>query len=155
MSNHVKKFVTVWLKLNITLLPKYIKKNRITPKTIKSNNDPVLSLPKFYASKCLIHKKIKKKSCVKTPHQNGRVEKRYQQILNVGRTLMFQSKLPKSFWFYVVIHVVVLINRVTTPLLQHKSPFQTLFNTIPKKKIFLKFLVAYVTLPLYKHTEPN
>jgi hypothetical protein len=60
-------------------------------------------------------------SCVETPQQNGRVERKHQHILNVGRALLYQSKLPHSVWSYAIHHVVFLINRVPTPLLQNQS----------------------------------
>ena len=105
------------------------------PKTIRTDNGSEFLLPAFYASKGIIHQK----SCVETPQQNARVERKHQNILNVGRALLFQSKLPKSYWSYVVLHAVFLINRVTTPLLNNKSPFQMLYNNIPDPTIFKVF----------------
>jgi len=58
---------------------------------------------------------------VYTPQQNGIVERRHQHILDVSRALMFQSKLPKKFWSYVVLHAVYLINRIPTMILNNKS----------------------------------
>jgi hypothetical protein len=106
-----------------------------TPKTVRSDNGPEFILPAFYASKGISHQK----SCVETPQQNGRVERKHQHILNVGRALLFQSKLPKSYWSYAVLHAVFLINRVTTPLLKNQSPYQILYNSIPDSNTFKVF----------------
>jgi len=108
---------------------------QITPKYIRSNNGPEFLLPEFYASKGIIHQK----SCVETPQQNGRVERKHQHILNVARALLFQSKLPNFFWSYAVIHAIFLINRVPTPILKQKSPYQLLYGFLPDIHSFKVF----------------
>jgi hypothetical protein len=92
-------------------------------------------LHEFFALKGIIHQK----SCVETPQQNGRVERKHQNILNVGRALLFQSKLPKQFWSYALLHATFLINRVPTPILLNQSPYQVLHNTIPDLSHFKVF----------------
>jgi len=124
VSCHVKNFV----KLIDTHY-------HITPKFIRSNNGPEFLIPEFYASKGIIHKR----SCVETPQKNGRVERKHQHILNVARAVLFQSKLPKLFWSYVVLHATFLINRVPTPLLKNKSPYQKLYDTLPDINSFKVF----------------
>jgi hypothetical protein len=44
---------------------------------------------------------------------------------------MFQSHLPKTFWAHAVSHSVHIINRLPTPYLSQKSPFQILHNSLP------------------------
>ena len=88
------------------------------------------------------------KSCVETPQQNGRVERKQQHILNVGRALLFQSKLPKKFWSYALVHATYIINRVSSSILKDKSPHQILFNQNPDF-VVLKFLVPYVLPQLF------
>jgi hypothetical protein len=96
-------------------------------KTVRTDNGPEFLIPHFYASKGIIHQT----SCVETPQQNGRVKRKHQHLLNVGRSLLFQSKLPKQFWSYAVMHAAYIINRVTTPLLHSKSPYHLLYGKPP------------------------
>ena len=116
VSDHVKNFITL-IENQFHTCPKYI----------RSDNGPEFSLPQFYASKGIIHHK----SCVETPQQNGRVERKHQHLLNVGRALLYQSNLPKSFWSYAVPYAAFIINRVTSNLLQQKSPYQPLHDNVP------------------------
>jgi hypothetical protein len=81
-------------------------------KTVRTDNGPEFIMPSFYASKGIIHHT----SCVETPQQNGRVERKHQQILNIGRALLIQSNLPKTFWSYAVTHAVYIMNRIPTPI---------------------------------------
>jgi hypothetical protein len=59
------------------------------------------------------------------------VERKHQHLLNVGRSLLYKSKLPKQFWSYAVVHASFIINRVNTPLLASKSPYHLLYNKPP------------------------
>jgi len=99
----------------------------IKVKNICFDNGHEFSLKYFMASKGILHQT----SCIETPQQNGRFERKHQHILNVARTLMFQSHLPINFWSYVIKHVVYLINQVPSPIISNKTPFELLFKQPP------------------------
>jgi hypothetical protein len=124
VAHHVQSFITMIQN-----------QFHVTPKVVRSDNGPEFMLSTFYASHGIIHQK----SCVETPQQNARVEIKHQHILNVGRALLFQSKLPSSYWSYAILHVVFLINRITTPVLKNQSPFQVLYNKLPDVTSFKVF----------------
>jgi len=96
-------------------------------KAIRSDNGPEFLLKDFYDDKGILHQK----SCVYTPGQNGRVERRHQHILNISRALMFQCKLPKKFWSYAILHAIFLLNRIPTKVLQNKSSYEVLYGQAP------------------------
>jgi hypothetical protein len=97
-------------------------------KTVRSDNGIEFLMPQFYSSKGIIHQT----SCVETPEQNGRVERKHQHLLNVGRALLFQANLPKIFWSYVVQHATYIINRIPSSVLKNKSPYELMHHEQPK-----------------------
>lgn len=83
-------------------------------------------MPEFFSSKCTIHQL----SCVETPQQNSIVERKHLHILNVAQALRFQANLT-PFWGDCVLSAVHIINRIPTPILQNKSPYEALFSVPP------------------------
>ncbi|CAJ2678503.1 unnamed protein product [Trifolium pratense] len=96
-------------------------------KIVRSDNGPEFLMNEFYASKGILHQT----SCVESPQQNGRVERKHQHILNIARALLYHSNLPKTFWSYAVLHATYIINRISTPVLQNKSPYEMLYQSFP------------------------
>jgi transposase InsO family protein len=115
-------------------------------KTIRSDNGVEFLMPDYFSSKGIFHQR----SCVETPQQNGRVERKHQHLLNVACALLFHSHLPKKFWGYAVMHATYLINRIHTPFLKNKSPFELLFN----KDLDLQHLKVFGSLT-YTSTLEN
>ncbi|OMO73140.1 Integrase, catalytic core [Corchorus capsularis] len=74
-----------------------------------------------------------------TPEHNGISERKHRHIVETGKTLLHQAHLPNTFWTFAYQTAVYLINRMPTPTLAHKSPFEVLFQKQPnysKLKIF-------------------
>jgi len=97
-------------------------------RTIRSDNgSEFICLRDFFAEKGIVHEM----SCVGTPQQNGRVERKHQHILNVARALRFQANLPIEFWGYCALTAGYLINRTPTKLLHGKTPFEMIYGRPP------------------------
>lgn len=76
-------------------------------KTVRTDNGlEFLGLAKYFSDNDIIHQT----SCVYTPQQNGRVERKHRHILEVSRALMFQANLPIKFWGECVMAAVHVIN---------------------------------------------
>uniref|UniRef100_A0A1J3EWA9 Retrovirus-related Pol polyprotein from transposon TNT 1-94 n=1 Tax=Noccaea caerulescens TaxID=107243 RepID=A0A1J3EWA9_NOCCA len=72
------------------------------------NGTEFTSLTKYFHSKGITHET----SCVGTPQQNGRAERKHKHILNVARALRFQAKLPIDFWGECILTAGYLINQL-------------------------------------------
>jgi len=76
----------------------------------------------FFVCKGIVHQT----SCVNTSQQNSIVHRKHDHLLNVARSLMIQSYLPKIYWSYYVIHIAYIINMLPTPVLNYFSPLEML-----------------------------
>ena len=103
--------------------------------TLRLDNGQEFNMPTFYQEHGIIHQL----SCVETPEQNGRVERKHQHLLNVVRSLMFQSKLPLSHWTNYVLTATHLINHTPSYILNNQTPYQLLFQKPPNYNYFEVF----------------
>ena len=74
-------------------------------------------------------------SCVDTPQQNGVAERKNRHLLEVARSLMFSTNVPKQSWRKAVLTAAYLINRMPSRVLQFQTPCQTLIKTFPNTKL--------------------
>lgn len=99
-------------------------------KRIRSDNGTEFTNSKvqsFLMDKGILHET----SCVATPQQNARVERKYRHILNVARALRFQANLPIHFWGECILAATHIINKTTTVANKGITPFEKLFGKPP------------------------
>lgn len=96
-------------------------------KVLRSDNGPKFDMRDFFGDKGIVHHT----SCVNTPQLNAVVKQKHQHILNVARTLYFPTQLPLEFWGHCVMHVVFLINRLPSPVIEELTPYHKLQNKDP------------------------
>jgi histone deacetylase 1/2 len=63
-------------------------------------------------------------TCPYTHQQAVAIERRHRQIVEVGLTLLAHSNLPQMFWEDAFLTVIFIINRLSTLILNHKSPYE-------------------------------
>ena len=78
-------------------------------------------------------------SCPHTPAQNGTAERKHKHIIETALSLMKQASMPHKFWDEVACTTVYLINRMSTPLLNYKSPYSLLFTQEPNYNFLCNF----------------
>ena len=65
-----------------------------TVKTFHSDNAREFIFADYFSNNGIVHQF----SCVETLQQNSVVERKHQHLLNVSRSLLFQSQIPIQFW---------------------------------------------------------
>ena len=99
-------------------------------RTIQSDNgkefvDQVLGL--FLGNHGIRHQT----SCTSTRQQNGLVERRNRQIVEIVRVSLFGMNMSKFYWGEAVKSTVYLINRTLTSVIEFQTPQQKMQSLLP------------------------
>lgn len=127
-------FIT-WLKLNFN------------PKSKSYELIMVLSiLIPFLAIIHLLKGIVHHGSCTDTPQQNGVVKRKNQHLLEVAKSLMFTSLMPKKFWGEAILTTTFLINWMPSSVLNFNTPLSTL---LPLTLLLVFTMPSYENLQLH------
>ena len=115
-------------------------------KVVRSDNGTeFMCLSNYFREQGILHQT----SCVATPQQNGRVERKHRHILNVSRALLFQANIPVKFWGEAILTASHLINCTSSKVLKWKSPYEILYGELPSYSHLRVFgCLCYVHLKL-------
>lgn len=74
---------------------------------------------------------LQQSTCNDTPQQNGRVERKHRNLLEMARALRFQGYLPIKFWGDCIQTATYLLNGLPNSVLKFKTPYEVLLGKPP------------------------
>uniref|UniRef100_A0AAV1UIL2 Integrase catalytic domain-containing protein n=1 Tax=Peronospora matthiolae TaxID=2874970 RepID=A0AAV1UIL2_9STRA len=89
---------------------------------------------------------IEQQTTVPYAHQaNGTAERAIRTIVTIGRSMLHHAKLDKCFWAEAAMTAVYVKNRLPSPKIPHKTPFEIVYNSKPSVK-HMRFWVPSIHL---------
>jgi hypothetical protein len=70
-------------------------------------------------------------SCPYTPQQNGLVERRHRQVVELSLASMFHAHLPQLYLSEIFESIIFIINRIPSSSIQSQIPYSLLHNKDP------------------------
>ena len=108
------------------------------------------SLKQFYAERG-----IEQQVTVPYAHQtNGTAERSIRSIVTIGRSMLHHAGLDKSFWAEAAMTAIYIKNRLPSPKIEAKTPYQVVNKVTPNVKHMRVFgCLAYVLTPREKRLK--
>jgi hypothetical protein len=78
-------------------------------------------------------------SCPRTHHQMGYVECIHRHLVDTGLALLAHASVPLWMWDSAFQTSCYLINQLPSPVTKNKTPFETLFHSIPNYLVLKVF----------------
>lgn len=75
-------------------------------------------------------------TCLYYRQQNGSVERRHRHIVETGLSFLSHALIPQTYWGKAFQIDTYIINRMPTPILENKSPFDILMGIAPDYRVF-------------------
>ena len=83
-------------------------------------------------------------SSLRTPEQNGVVERKNRVFIEMARTMLAESSLPKKFWAEAINIACHILNRAVVRPILNKTPYELLRGKKPNVSYFKPFRVKYL-----------
>lgn len=115
--------IELFYNLLFTQFDKRIKIVRSDNGTEFTNNN----VSNFFKDKGIIHQT----TIAYTPQQNGIAERKHRHLLNVARSLLFQSGIPLQYWGDTILTAAYIINRTPSSVLKGKTLYEMMYSKLP------------------------
>uniref|UniRef100_A0AAV1UWJ1 Integrase catalytic domain-containing protein n=1 Tax=Peronospora matthiolae TaxID=2874970 RepID=A0AAV1UWJ1_9STRA len=98
---------------------------------------------------------IEQQVTVPYAHQtNGTAERAIRTIVTIGRSLLHRAKLEKCFWAEAAMTAIYIKNRLPSPKIDHKTPFEIVYKSKPSVKHMRVFKCwAFILTPREKRLK--
>lgn len=117
----IKNLVSSILQSFITFITKHFSTSIMSIQT--DGGKEFKPLKTFFQQNGIVHRL----TCPYSHQQNGSIETHHWRIIDMGLTFLKYASLLLHFWDFSFETSAYLTNRLPTPILQNKSPFETLF----------------------------
>ena len=84
-------------------------------------------------------------------HNKMECRKKHRHLQNVAWAFLFRVNLPKKFWGKAILTSLYFINRIPTPILLGKSPYEKLFGKKPSYTNLRTLVVCVFLLHMQKN----